>query len=211
MKAKRGSLFVLSAPSGAGKTTLCNKLCAVLPGIRHSVSYTTRRPRQGEINDIHYSFVDKDTFTAMAAEGVFIEWAEVHGNYYGTSRKRIEELTCGGVDVILDIDVQGALQIKKEVAAGPGGCIFVFVLPPSMEVLRKRLRERMSDTDEVIGIRLRNALKEIREYKNYDYVIVNDVIDDALKELMSIIVADRIHQSRIDHEWIHNNFLGEEV
>lgn len=211
MKAKRGSLFVLSAPSGAGKTTLCNKLCAVLPGIRHSVSYTTRRPRQGEMNDVHYSFVDKDTFMAMAAEGVFIEWAEVHGNYYGTSRKRIEELTRDGIDVILDIDVQGALQIKKGLAAGPGGCIFVFVLPPSMEVLRKRLRERMSDTDEVIKIRLRNALKEIREYKNYDYVIVNDVIDDALKELMSIIVADRIRQSRIDHEWIHNNFLGEEV
>ena len=211
MKVKKGSLFVISAPSGAGKTTLCNKLCATLPRIRHSVSYTTRLPRPGEINDIHYSFIDKDTFMAMVAEGQFIEWAEVHGNYYGTSRKRIEELTGGEIDVILDVDVQGASQIKNKIASVSGGCIFVFVLPPSMEVLVRRLRERQSDCDEVIEKRLRSAVQEIREYKNYDYVIVNDTIDDALKELTSIVLANRIRQRRIDHEWIHKNFLEEEV
>ncbi|MBF0558816.1 MAG: guanylate kinase [Nitrospirae bacterium] len=211
MRVKKGSLFVLSAPSGAGKTTLCQRLCATLHGIHHSVSYTTRQPRPGEINDVHYSFVDRDTFMAMIAEDMFVEWAEVHGNYYGTSRKRIEELTGEGIDVILDIDVQGALQIKEKLSSVPGGCVFVFVLPPSMDVLRKRLRERMSDTDEVIRIRLRNAVQEIREYKSYDYVIINDIIDDALQELLSIVLADRIRQGRIDHEWVYKNFLEEAV
>ena len=211
MKTKKGSLFVLSAPSGAGKTTLCHKLCSTLPGMQHSVSYTTRSPRPGEVNGTHYSFVDKDAFMAMIAEGLFIEWAEVHGNYYGTSKKIIEELTGGGIDVLLDIDVQGALQIKNRLDPFSNRCVLVFVLPPSMEVLRERLRGRMSDSDEVIGIRLSNAVKEIREYKNYDYVIVNNNIDDALKALQSIVMADRIHQSRVDHEWIHKNFFEEEL
>jgi guanylate kinase len=204
---KKGNFFVVSAPSGAGKTTLCHKLCSALPRIRHSVSYTTRHPRPGEINDVHYTFAEKDTFRAMIAEGAFVEWAEVHGNYYGTSRKRIEELADEGIDVILDIDVQGARQIKENLP----GCIFIFILPPSMEVLRNRLVERMSDPAEVIGIRLKNAILEIREYKNYDYVIVNDIMEDAFNELVSIVKAQRIHITRIDHEWISKNFLEEEV
>ncbi len=207
MKRNKGSLFVISAPSGAGKTTLCHKLCATLPGIRHSVSYTTRMPRPGEINDLHYTFVDKDTFKAMIDEEVFIEWAEVHGNYYGTSKKRIEELADAGIDVLLDIDVQGAHQIRK----GLSDCIFIFILPPSMEVLRKRLVERMSDSDEVIGRRLKNAVGEIKEYENYGYVIVNDKMEDALRELEAIVIAERACITSIDHEWIHRNFLEEEV
>src|SRR5208282_2550773 len=174
MKRKKGSLFVMSGPSGAGKTTLCNRLCESVPHMRHSVSYTTRLPRPGEINNVHYSFVDKDTFQALAADRVFVEWAEVHGNFYGTSKKRIEELADAGMDVVLDIDVQGARQIKK----GVSDCCYIFIFPPSMEVLRKRLVERMSDTDEVIGIRLKNAITEMRKYKSYDYVIVNDIMED---------------------------------
>jgi len=204
---KKGSLFVISAPSGAGKTTLCNKLCECVPRMRHSVSYTTRVPRPGEINDVHYTFVDKETFQAMIADGVFVEWAEVHGNYYGTSKKRIEELADSGMDVILDIDVQGARQIKR----GLSDCLYIFILPPSMEVLRKRLVDRMSDPDEAIGIRLKNAIMEVREYKNYDYVIVNDIMEDAFKELMSIVIAERACVTRIDHEWVQKNFFEEEV
>ncbi|MGD0283305.1 MAG: guanylate kinase [Dissulfurispiraceae bacterium] len=204
---RKGSFFVISAPSGAGKTTLCNKLCAALPMIRHSVSYTTRPPRPDETNDVHYTFVEKDTFQAMIAEGVFVEWAEVHGNYYGTSRKRIEELANAGIDVILDIDVQGASQIKKNLL----DCIFIFILPPSMEALRKRLVERMTDPEEAIGIRLKNAILEIREYKKYDYVIVNDIMEEAFKELVSIVAAARIRTTRIDQEWINKNFFEEEA
>jgi len=211
MKRRKGSLFVISAPSGAGKTTLCKKLCESEPLIRHSVSYTTRAPRPGEINDVHYTFVDKGAFQAMIADGEFVEWAEVHGNYYGTSKKRIEELADAGMDVVLDIDVQGARRLKRDLSSAWGGCVCIFILPPSMEVLRKRLVERMSDPDEVIGIRLRNAIMEIREYKNYDYVIVNDIMEDAFKELMSIFVAERASVTRIDHEWIQKNFLEEEV
>jgi guanylate kinase len=206
MKRKKGSLFVVSAPSGAGKTTLCSKLCEALPMIRHSVSYTTRPPRPGETDGVHYNFVDNDTFLSMIAEGAFIEWAQVHSNYYGTSRKKIEELVDAGMDVILDIDVQGARQIKKN----RPDCLFIFILPPSMEVLRKRLEGRMSDEDEVIGMRLKNAFQEIKEYKNYDYVIVNDVIEDAFKEFVSIVIAERACITRIDHEWIQKNFLPEE-
>jgi guanylate kinase len=164
-------------------------------------------PRPGEINDVHYTFVDKETFQAMIADGVFVEWAEVHGNYYGTSKKRIEELADSGMDVILDIDVQGARQIKR----GLSDCLYIFILPPSMEVLRKRLVDRMSDPDEAIGIRLKNAIMEVREYKNYDYVIVNDIMEDAFKELMSIVIAERACVTRIDHEWVQKNFFEEEV
>ncbi len=178
-----------------------------MPRMRHSVSYTTRAPRPGEINDVHYTFVDKEAFQRMIADGVFVEWAEVHGNYYGTSAKRIEELADAGMDVVLDIDVQGARQIKRRLS----DCRYIFILPPSMEVLRKRLVERMSDPDEVIGIRLRNAILEVREYNNYDYVIVNDIIEDAFKELMSIVIAERASVARTDHEWIQKNFLEEEV
>ncbi|MEW5746578.1 MAG: guanylate kinase [Nitrospirota bacterium] len=205
MSPRKGSLFVVSAPSGAGKTSLCQKLCEILPGIRYSVSYTTRAPRPGEIDDVHYTFVDAAAFRAMAAAGEFVEWAEVHGNFYGTSRRRIEELLQAGTDVILDIDVQGARQIRRSLP----GCLLLFILPPSMEVLKQRLTGRMSDTAAVIERRLRNALAEIAEYKNYDYVIINDLFDEALRDLSSIVLAERVRVTKIDQEWIERTFPKE--
>ncbi len=206
MRQSKGGLFVISAPSGAGKTTLCHMLCETFPNVRHSVSYTTRAPRQGEINDVHYTFTTVEEFRAMRDRGEFLEWAEVHGNFYGTSRKRIGEMMGAGLDVILDIDVQGACQVKEKVPDST----FIFILPPSMEVLRARLTGRMSDPAEVVEKRLRNALGEIREYKNYNYVIVNDTLEVALNELISILIAERVKLAKVDHAWIEKNFLKEE-
>jgi guanylate kinase len=203
---KKGNLFVVSAPSGAGKTTLCRKICETMPGVKHSVSYTTRLPRPGEIADIHYTFVDEEEFRSMIASGEFVEWAEVHGNFYGTSKKRIEKIINEGQDVILDIDVQGAKQIKEYFTDS----VLVFVLPPSMEELEKRLFDRMSDSKEVIEKRLKRAREEIQEYKNYDYVIVNNTLDKALNELASIIVAENVKISKFDGKWIRENFLKED-
>jgi len=200
---KKGILFVISAPSGAGKTTLCQNLLANMPGIRFSVSYTTRSPRQGEVNGIHYNFVDEKEFQRMIANREFIEWAEVHGNFYGTSGKKIAEMTLAGIDVLLDIDVQGARQVRESLPDS----VLIFILPPSFEVLKKRLIGRMTDTDEVIGKRLKKAAFEIREYKNYDYVIVNDVIENALTELKSVIITERVRASTIDSRLIEENFL----
>jgi guanylate kinase len=205
MKQTRGSLFVVSAPSGAGKTSLCRKLCETLPGVRHSVSYTTRAPRPGEEHDIHYTFVSTDTFKAMADAGEFVEWAEVHGNFYGTSRARIEGVTASGADVILDIDVQGARQIRRVLP----DCLLIFILPPSMDALTARLTGRGSDAPEVIERRLKNALGEIREYKNYDYVIINDLFDEALTDLSSIIIAERLRTAKVNQDWITDHFLKE--
>jgi guanylate kinase len=202
MKQKKGSIFVVSAPSGAGKTTLCQKLCETVSDIRHSVSFTTRSPRQGEINGVHYTFVDEDEFRVMITEGEFVEWAEVHGNFYGTSRKQINSMVNAGIDIILDIDVQGARQIKENFP----DCILIFVLPPSIEVLKKRLEGRMSDSKEVIERRLKKAIDEIMEYKKYNYVIVNDVFDYALKELTAIVIAERAKITRIDQTRIKTNF-----
>lgn len=206
MRQKRGSLFVISAPSGAGKTTLCQKLREVVSDLEFSVSYTTRKPRAGEIDGVHYIFVDEDEFREMIAEGEFVEWAQVHGNFYGTSRRRIEDTINEGFDMLLDIDVQGGRQIKEHFPDS----ILIFVLPPSMDELRKRLTGRMSDPEDVIKKRLKNAIDEIREYKNYDYVIINDAFDDALEEMVAIIIAERVRASRIEEEWIRENFIKEE-
>jgi guanylate kinase len=206
MRQKRGSLFVISAPSGAGKTTLCQKLREIVPDVKFSVSYTTRKPRAGEVDGVHYSFVDEDEFRAMIAEGEFVEWAQVHGNFYGTSKRRIEDMINEGFDVILDIDVQGGRQIKEHFPDS----ILIFVLPPSMDELKKRLTGRMSDAEDVINKRLKNAINEIREYKNYDYVIINDVFDDALEDMVAIIIAERVRTSKIEKKWVKENFLKEE-
>lgn len=206
MRQKRGSLFVISAPSGAGKTTLCQKLIKIVPDLKFSVSYTTRKPRAGEIDGVHYSFVDEDEFRAMIEEGEFVEWAQVHGNFYGTSKRRIENMVNEGFDVILDIDVQGGRQIKEHFPDS----ILIFVLPPSMDELKKRLTGRMSDDEDMIKKRLKNAIAEIREYKNYDYVIINDTLDDALEDMAAIIIAERVRASKIDGNWVKENFLKEE-
>ena len=201
---RQGSLFVVSAPSGAGKTTLCKMLCDSLENIKHSVSFTTRPPREGEVNDVDYSFIDKETFLEMASKGEFIEWAEVHGNHYGTSRKRIEDMKSVGRDVIMDIDTQGARQLMdNDIEA-----TFIFILPPSFDELRRRLEARKTDPDEVIRKRLMKAREEIGDYKRYEYVIINSLLESALDDLEAIVKADRNRLSRFDDRWIEN-FLKE--
>ena len=198
MKRLRGSLFIVSAPSGAGKTTLCRQLTVQIEGITHVVSYTTRPPREGEMNDRDYTFIQKDEFIRMKEEGEFIEWAEVHGNLYGTSRRRLEDILNKGIDAIHDIDTQGGAQMRRNFHDG----VYIFVLPPSVDALRKRLEKRMSDSPGEIEKRIKRSLEEIREYGNYDYVIVNDIIDEALRELMSIVIAERVKKDKVDPRWI---------
>jgi guanylate kinase len=203
----RGSLFIVSAPSGAGKTTLCREIVSTFPDLKFSISYTTRKPRQGEVNDRDYTFVSRDRFLEMIAEGEFIEWAEIHEELYGTSRARIGEMLDAGNDVILDIDTQGAMQIRERMSGG----IYIFILPPSMEILRKRLEERMTDAKEEIEKRLRHAAAEIKTYSQYDYVIINDILEDARKEFAAIIISHRVSNRMIDPLWIEERFLKQEV
>lgn len=199
----RGSIFIVSAPSGAGKTTLCTKILGSMDNLSPSISFTTRTPRKGEVNDLDYTFVSEQEFRAMADRGEFVEWAVVHGNLYGTSKRRLEEIMNSGHDVLLDIDVQGARQIRDSFASG----VFVFVLPPSMEVLRHRLEKRKSETAGDIERRLRRAVDEIRDYTLYEYVIVNDTLKDSVKRLGAIITADRLRTRRTDPDWIKEKFL----
>ncbi len=202
----KGDLFVVSAPSGAGKTTLCQRLLSMIEGITFSVSYTTRAPRPEEVDGRDYFFVSEDEFRKMADAGEFAEWAQVHGNLYGTSKKRLDEALNGGTDILLDIDVQGARQLKDSYPEG----IFIFVLPPSMDILSERLRGRMSDTPEVIAGRLRKAVDEIRDYAQYNYVIVNNIFEQALRELGAIVASRRLSSVRVDREWIEKNFFKQE-
>jgi len=188
---QRGFLVIVSAPSGAGKTTICEKLASEMPSLAYSISHTTRKPRGGERDGVDYYFVPEEQFKEMAASGVFVEWAHVHGNLYGTSGAEIERLLGQGKDVILDIDVQGAMQIK---VSGMSGA-FVFMVPPSMEELERRLRGRDTDDEEAIQKRLMNAVGEIKLYDGYDYLIVNDKLEDALGELKAVVLAgkDLVH------------------
>ncbi|MDI6800606.1 MAG: guanylate kinase [Thermodesulfovibrionales bacterium] len=205
MKQRKGNLFVVSAPSGAGKTTLCKRICDTISGVRHSVSYTTRKIRSGEINGVHYMFVDEDEFRTMIADGEFVEWAEVYGNFYGTSRSHIEGMINEGIDVVMDIDVQGAKQIRRHFPDS----VLIFIMPPSMMELEKRLVDRRGDSADVIDTRLKNAVEEIREYKIYDYVIINNVFEEAVEELKAVIMGERLKITRINHEWIEEKFLKE--
>jgi len=206
MRRHRGNLFVVSAPSGAGKTTLLRRLAETRPGTVFSVSFTTRKPRPGEIDGRDYSFVGEEEFRRMAREGAFAEWAEVHGNLYGTSRQRLEEMLEKGLDVLHDVDVQGARQMRKVYPEA----VYIFVLPPSMDALRQRLRGRGSDPEEAVARRLRKAAVEIREYESYNYVIVNDVLEAALRELESIVTARGLETRNIDPRWVGRNFFMEE-
>jgi len=199
-KRNSGGIFVVSAPSGAGKTTLCKQLVKTVDNIRTSVSFTTRQPRPGEIPDEDYSFVVEKEFSAMIDRGDFVEWARVHGNFYGTSRLKLEELVGAGYDVLLDIDTQGARQIRKVF----DNAVSIFILPPSMKELKHRLEGRMSNSAEDMNRRLQRAVDEIREYKMYDYVIVNDIINTSLKKLEAIIIAERLRSGKIDPQWIQN-------
>lgn len=199
----KGILFVVSGPSGAGKTTLYRKAASSLPNLKHSVSYTTRRPRPGEVNDRDYTFINRDEFKGMIDRAEFAEWAEIHGKLYGTSKKRLEETMDSGIDAILDIDVQGAEQLKKKYQGG----VYIFVLPPSLDALGERLQKRMVNSKEEIEKRLKVAAKEIKRYREYDYVIVNNILEDALKELSAIIISKRVSTERVDPQLIEMNFF----
>lgn len=184
---REGILIVISAPSGAGKTTLCNGLVNRFPALKESVSYTTRLPRPGEQDGVDYHFVPVERFKQMVTEHAFAEWAEVHGNLYGTAIATLEQARKDGIDILLDIDCQGARVLKDRNVNG----IFVFVMPPSMTELRRRLESRSSDAAEVIERRIVRAAEEIREARWYDYIVVNDNLEDAQEGLAAIVTAAR--------------------
>lgn len=200
-KQKRaGIVFVISAPSGAGKSTLCRELLRRFKDIKLSVSYTTRPPRKGEINDVHYTFISQKKFKDMIAGGKFAEWAMVHGNLYGTSVDRLKKLSKEGLDILLDIDVQGARQVKNSYR----NAVYIFILPPSMEILKRRLMKRKSEPKEAVALRLERAKDEILSYKEYDYVIINDKLDNAYREFESIILSTRLKTENMEHKRIIN-------
>lgn len=178
-----GHIFIVSAASGTGKTTLVSRLSACQPDIRISISHTTRMPRDGEQNGIHYHFVSRDEFEQMIAANAFIEHANVYGNYYGTSLKAVESLSKQGYNVILEIDVQGAEQIRCLLPEATS----IFILPPSMAELNKRLRNRGTDSEDVIAYRLEKSREEIEQSLLFDYVIVNEEITQAENDLLAII------------------------
>ncbi len=196
----KGDIFVVSAPSGAGKTTLCRKLCSSLTRLKHSVSYTTRSPRKNEKNNVHYTFVSRETFRAMIQKGAFAEWAIVHGNFYGTSSEKLHRMRNRGYDVILDIDVQGAGQLRHSLQ----DAVYIFILPPSLKILEKRLRDRMSERPAELKERLKNAREELKQYATYDYVVTNDELKTALHEMESIIISRRLRTDKVDSPLIKN-------
>jgi guanylate kinase len=194
VKRRQGVLFVVSAPSGAGKTSLCHELMALLPDLRFSVSCTTRQPRPGEVPERDYHFVDEPTFRGMIKEGAFLEWAEVYGKLYGTPRAPTQEWMAQGCDVLLDIDTQGAMQIRRHVPEA----VSVYILPPSMTVLRRRLEDRKGDSPDEIAMRLKRAKDEVAHYRDYSYVIINDDFKFSVRLLEAIVLAERSRTAVLD-------------
>jgi guanylate kinase len=190
---RRGLLFVLSSPSGAGKSTLSKMLLDADDNISLSVSYTTRPPRPGEVDGVHYHFTDTATFKKMAADGEFLEWAHVFGHRYGTPKAPVEAALADGCDVLFDIDWQGAQQLYQE--AGPD-VVRVFILPPSIEELERRLHTRAQDSDEVIADRMSRAKSEIGHWDGYDYVLINDNVENCFAKVQQILTAERMKRRR---------------
>jgi guanylate kinase len=190
--ARRGLVLILSSPSGAGKTTLTRSIVREHEALL-SVSVTTRQRRPSEIDGVHYRFIDKDEFLGLRDRGELLEWAEVHGNYYGTPRKPVEQALAAGADMIFDIDWQGTRQVVK---AMPDDVVTVFILPPSMAELQTRLERRAEDPPETIAKRLDNARSEIERWEEYDYVLVNDDLDRAFNDLTAILRAERLKRQR---------------
>ncbi len=205
-KKKKGILYVVSGPSGAGKTTLCRELAEVIPDLAYSVSHTTRKPRNGEIDGEHYYFVTEEEFKQIIRNNGFVEYAVVHGNYYGTAKKELERLFSLGKDVLIDIDTQGTIQIQK---AGMGEA-FIFILPPSLPELNKRLKIRDANDKKELELRLKNAINEIKCCYIYDYIIENDNITQALEALKSIVIAERSRVRYIDIANVKKQFGIEE-
>jgi guanylate kinase len=203
-----GNLIIVSAPSGAGKTTLVDAMLKRDPLVKRSVSFTSRPPRSGEEDGVHYHFVAREEFDAMIERGDFLEWAEVHGNLYGTSWRLVEDARVAGFDVILTIDIQGAAQARRLFPDS----VSVFILPPSREALIERLKIRGANHDEDMQLRLRNAQYEIEQYVSFDYIVVNDELDRANDELAAIILAERCALKRRRHaaEQILQTFRNEE-
>jgi len=183
----KGNLFVVSAPSGAGKSTLCRALRLAYPDIRYSISHTTREPRPGESNGVDYYFTTKAAFLMMRDQGQLAEWAQVHGNYYGTSMKILDQALRNGWDILLDIDVHGTQQLLQRYPR----VVTIFIMPPSLEILRQRLQNRATDDPETIDRRLHNAQKEIAQQSIYRHVIVNDDLERATNEFIQIVADYR--------------------
>ena len=192
MEKSHGLLIVLSGPSGAGKGTLCQKLLCQMPDLRYSVSMTTRLPRPGEVEGVHYFFRTRTEFESMIAGDELLESAEFCDNYYGTPIFAVEQAIQAGLDVILEIEIQGALQIKKRFPQG----IFTFIVPPSLDVLSERIHKRGTETEEVIQKRLATAIEELGYVSEYDYVVINDEVPVAVEKLKSILVAEKCRVKR---------------
>ena len=190
------SVFIISAPSGSGKSTLVNRLLSKVPELLFSVSYTTRPPRGQEREGENYCYVSRADFEAMIARGEFLEWAKVFDQYYGTHQGILDKAREHGKDLVLDIDVQGARQLKSKLP----DAVTVFILPPSKQVLEERLRARGEDRAEVIERRLRDAAKEIENYRAYDYVLINRQLEDSDRQLCGIVRAERVRRSRMEDQ-----------
>ena len=188
----RGILFVVSSPSGGGKGTLIQRVLKQVPNLSYSVSYTTRAPRNGEVDGREYCFVTTQKFEQMVAAGEFLEWAHVHGKLYGTARQQVLREVSEGRDIILEVDVQGAASVRSLLADS----VSIFILPPSFEVLKQRLQARGTDSPEELDLRLRNAPMELKDYSAFQYVILNDDLDRAVNQMTAIVHAERARLSR---------------
>ena len=191
--ARRGIMLVLSSPSGAGKTTIASRLLKD-PGVEISISHTTRMKRKGEKDGKDYHFVDRETFTRMRDQDAFLEWAVVFDNYYGTTRKPVEEALAAGRDVLFDVDWQGARKLRE---SAQDDVVAVFILPPSAAALEERLRARAEDSEDVVVRRMRGASNEIQHWDDYDYVVVNDDIEQSVAAVRTILAAERLRRTRL--------------
>jgi len=188
------TVYIISAPSGSGKSTLVNRIRPIVPDLDFSVSYTTRPPRRNERHEREYFFVPREQFEEMIRKDEFLEYADVFGNLYGTARKFLRDAEVAGHDLLLDIDVQGAEQIKRKLPEA----VRIFILPPDRQTLERRLRDRSLDAEDVIQRRLATATREIENYANYDYILVNDRLEESVEALKTILLAERLQRSGIE-------------